>query len=157
MRLITTLFLLTSCGAGTGTTTTTSNERKVTGRCTLPNISRSIDEEILPYVTEFSEDALEYKAACFYTGSIVFAPRLEEPVIGYCLPPFKVVLSREYWDKASEDTRRTLVYHELGHCSLNSEHTDEDSFHIMNPVLLSDWDIFGRWKYLVRKLFEGDN
>jgi hypothetical protein len=154
MRLITTLFLLTSCGAGA--TTTTSNERKVTNKCTLPAISRSIDEEILPYVTEFSEDALSYRAACFYTGRIVFAPKLDGQVIGYCLPPFKVVLSREYWDKASEDTRRTLVYHELGHCSLNSEHTDEDSFHIMNPVLLSDWDIFGRWKYLVRKLFEGD-
>lgn len=62
--------------------------------------------------------------------SIIFG-NLESPRVGVCKKwnnssYREIQIDREYWNNASELSRKQLILHELGHCELNREH--EDSF-----------------------------
>ncbi len=37
----------------------------------------------------------------------------------------EVIIRKSWWDGANQDYRESLLFHELGHCSLDREHTDE--------------------------------
>jgi hypothetical protein len=38
--------------------------------------------------------------------------------------PSKIIVDRQYWNRATTTEREFLVFHELGHCYLNREHLD---------------------------------
>lgn len=50
-------------------------------------------------------------------------------------PNLHVEISREYWDKAAEDQREQLMFHELGHCLSGLDHARQSEFSIMTPRL----------------------
>lgn len=56
---------------------------------------------------------------------------LESPTVGLCVRPSIHSLPRiikidpTYWEKADDETRLNLIFHELGHCDLNCEHQEE--------------------------------
>lgn len=152
-KLLPVTLLTASCYAGA-----TSIERTpVVGSkpCTVEAISKQADKEILPYIEEFSDDAIAYGASCLKIKDIILSDNVKVGIAGYCQPGWAVVLSTPVWKSFSAWERRTLVYHELGHCSLNAEHVAEDDLmNIMNPTVLPEWIASRHWKDLVRKLFQ---
>jgi hypothetical protein len=53
------------------------------------------------------------------------------------------------WKLMTWQTKRVLIYHELGHCALNLDHTPDGSGSIMDPYLLSDTQSQPDWMGLV--------
>lgn len=126
------------------------------GPCTVQQISPHINKGLMSYVSSFSHDAMLRNIPCYPTPSIDFRsgyPSDNEAMIGYCMLYSQIKFVREYWDMATAQTRRTLVYHELGHCALRLDHSKEDSFDIMNPYILSDNITREAWPELVNQLF----
>lgn len=37
----------------------------------------------------------------------------------------KIIIDQTYWNKASDDQRLNLIFHELAHCDLNCSHQEE--------------------------------
>lgn len=143
------VLLLSGCSAGV--TTVTYNRRVQHRPCTVNSISPRIDSEILPFVKEFVKDANAYDASCFGVKDVIVLENVKDEIAGYCIPHFVVVMSQSFWDSASTWEKRTLVYHELGHCALDLDHTDEEE--IMNPYVLNERTASTNWQSLVRKLF----
>ncbi len=102
---------------------------------------------------------------------------IHEPLkhaVGICweTSPEKIVIDKKFWDKASSEVRKILIFHELGHCVLHRDHYDYSSVRpeylhpeknhvlpdsIMNQFLLTDEDLqWGGPQYyqdLVAELF----
>lgn len=36
----------------------------------------------------------------------------------------EIIIRKEWWDSESESSRRLMIFHELGHCSLGRDHND---------------------------------
>lgn len=145
------LFLTTSCAAGA---TSVTRSPPPVGACTVANISSRMDDVIAPYVEEFSHDATSYNRTCTKVRDIILSDNVKTGIAGYCQSRFAVVLSRTFWATADEWERRTLVYHELGHCSLDLDHTDEETLAIMNPYILPSYLAEKHWPQLVKVLME---
>ena len=151
-KLLPVILLTTSCYAGA--TDIQRSPVEGTKPCTVEAISYQADKEILPYIEEFSDDAIAYGVSCLKIKDIILSDNVKAGIAGYCQPGWAVVLSKSVWKNFSAWERRTLVYHELGHCSLNAEHVaDDDLMNIMNPTILPAWIAARHWKDLVRKLF----
>lgn len=148
--------LLSACSAGVSSVT--YPPRKHYRPCTVKRIiTRDVEASALPYVEEFSKDAISHQASCYGVRNLVISDMVGDFVAGYCLPRLVVVLSKTFWEWASPLERRTLVYHELGHCSLGLEHgSPDDMADIMNPYVLPDDAVEDNWPQLVDRLFEGE-
>lgn len=129
----------------------------------IPDIDN--DDDLKTVVTEFYDHArllgrpIEHTVKSVRIVDEVFG----EGMVGYCQQYKKYIevisgevkLKREFWDRSSYEQRRLLVYHELGHCALDLEHTPPDSDTIMQPYLLSDKDIYRvGWDKLVAEEFK---
>lgn len=82
--------------------------------------------------------------------NVVFVPNLNHvpgklKTIGLCTAAedgdlATIEISQEYWDKASQDEREILLFHELGHCLLKRGHCDaaDNGVHasLMNPFVI---------------------
>jgi hypothetical protein len=152
LLLVPSLLIVTSCYAGATSINRVPNGGK--SPCTVTAITKQADDTLVPYIEEFSDDAVKYGAACFQVKDVIISDTVKEGIAGYCQPRFAVVLSASYWKTASSWEKRTLVYHELAHCALDAGHVSEDDFqNIMNPYIIPDWIAERQWKELVRKLF----
>jgi len=65
----------------------------------------------------------------------------------------EMTILKSYWETASDFTKRSLIYHELGHCALGLGHTPENEKQIMNPYVLGDLYAEANWEPLVDFLF----
>lgn len=107
------------------------------------------DDDFTPYVKEFE------KACGITSGSIInFGNSFEKHVIGYCTPSNKnIKINRKYWNTADSYERELLIFHELGHCDLNRDHTegyrDQDPKFI--PVSIMGAEIFGANIYMANR------
>lgn len=56
---------------------------------------------------------------------IRFVRSMEGTVIGMCfyMSPRFILINKSWWDRANETQREMVIYHELGHCALNREHS----------------------------------
>lgn len=45
-----------------------------------------------------------------------------------------IKVDREVWDKSCEDTKRALIFHELGHCVLRREHTTSEMSYMFQSL-----------------------
>lgn len=143
----------------------------VVSRC---SIVQSIDPAIQPIVDEFLIDAQNHGAlvdiktiSAIEFGSVNNI--LMQNVIGVCMPLIflgervnspllrsnRVVVTSEY--PANSYKFKALIYHELGHCLLGRQHTN-DLRSLMYPII-SDNESFYRvfWKDLVHELFIGNH
>lgn len=64
----------------------------------------------------------------------------------------KIEIKRSFY-RPNTCSGRTLVYHELGHCALDSGHSAEGSFKIMAPTLISESRCRENWSDLVDDFF----
>jgi hypothetical protein len=159
MRGVLLVILLTACGGEPDCFFgAKKNAPKPRFPCTVAQVGGVIDPEVLPIVSSFSADAAAREIPCLHTPIVGF---IEKPlpedrnILGYCTYTIDVILVREYWNWLTPESRRTLIYHELGHCALLRPHTDPNAIDIMNPYLLSDSVAIPQWDRLVNKLFTG--
>lgn len=64
-----------------------------------------------------------------------------------------VTILKSAWERGTPQFKKTLLYHELGHCALNLDHTAGTETAIMNPHVLSDYEAASTWFDLVVELF----
>lgn len=106
----------------------------------------TVNHDLHSYVENFADEAKARGVDVSRSVSIQFVdsiqsdgPRTEAAAI--CTTA-GVRVSEKFWEDSfwSEDTRRQVVYHELGHCLLGLEHEDRgrnpEAVSIMDPVLV---------------------
>jgi hypothetical protein len=83
--------------------------------------------------------------------------RFDKPsIVGHCVvnsSGFRYIEIRSAVVARGEVFLKTLMYHELGHCLLDSGHTAEHEPQIMNPYILRDDYVQAQWTRLVKDLF----
>jgi hypothetical protein len=128
--------------------------------------------EVDPAFTLLS-DSFRAKAAEFGFKTPTIAIHFGEPpyglrsnleIVGFCYRwPFtrpEIRVRKMAWEFLNEKQRLALLYHELGHCALNREHTDteltalfETPTSLMSPYLVSESDLNKRYDYYISELF----
>lgn len=99
-----------------------------------------IDPNLLPYVMDYQVNKKLYiGVSTIRKIDIVFGSLSQNGWDGVCYyrgPYRKIVMDAGYWYDSSttEDDRLVLMHHELGHCDLNLDHTDDQT--IMNPYAI---------------------
>lgn len=152
--------LMVACGSEVQVTTTSSPQSKPFYGS--PSVDAS-SIELKLIVSEFyaSADLLDKKVNKSLK-SISFVDSMDEDVVGMCYffvtssgKEFyrEIKLLRSFWMTATAQSKRVLVYHELGHCALSLEHAPERSPKIMAPVVLSDKVSAPSWYSLVTDMF----
>lgn len=93
-----------------------------------PRKGKVVEEVFKPYVKTF-ESVTNVKVVDI---PITFEKQQEDTVIGVCwvfgfinLEWREIRIDPEYWDRATEDEKESLILHELGHCALSRDHTEE--------------------------------
>jgi hypothetical protein len=132
--------------------------------CAQQEASVFIDPELRPYVesySAYSKRELGSDVLLFQKISIFFIEKFDSPTQnGVCHVRIRtngqkiereIIISRYWWDRMSEGERASLVYHELGHCSLMRPHTTNDQS-IMYPHTI---DISENTDFYVKELFQG--
>ena len=102
--------------------------------------SNEVDEELLEYVEQFGAEF-----ECIDVSDV--PPRfeaLELPRIGVCKTwtttsrsYHEILIDPDTWDDMSDTRRELLMYHELGHCLLEMDHSD-DRDSIMYPSIMNE-------------------
>lgn len=165
MKLLLSALLLSGCGAATQIDNL-MNEKQ------LPKVNKSRpditgDNDLHSIVDLFYSDiVLKGKTPDRTVDNIQMADESlfkdKDGMVGFCqqyTQGFQIVkgevrLDQAFWDTATYETKRLLVYHELGHCVLDLSHTAQDSETIMQPILMSDGEINSiGWDNLVDQEF----
>ncbi len=108
------------------------------------------DSTFKPFVDSFTSNARTYLSKpTFVVGDIPvnFGDTSNNEFDGVCNSysdgSKEVLIKKSWWDKASNHQKEVMIYHELGHCSLNRDHDGEllskDDYEvkasIMNPTI----------------------
>lgn len=106
----------------------------------ITRLNDPIPKEVNNFVLEFKESI--YKNIGnpnfrFFEGHL-------KSTIGLCIIGFNYILiKKSWWDQSNFESKRALIFHELGHCGcLLSHNNDEDLIcpkGIMNEYLPSTW------------------
>ena len=159
MKVLILALLLVSCGVDDQSRKPIANNLP-----SLPN-----DEAMQLIVNEFYSNAntlhmkVNYNVHTIYfvdefaVEDIASADKPED-IIGLCHHRSSgayIEIKKPFWDAATSQTRRTLVFHELGHCALGiRKHAPDDSGAIMEAVIIPDWLTTSNWTALVKDLFK---
>lgn len=95
--------------------------------CNRPE--EGIDSAFIEYVDLFIKEASDRGQSFEYSDvrSIRFDEIEDSSVNGFCsYVTNNISIDKENWERASENSRRATIFHELGHCVLNRRH--------INPV-----------------------
>lgn len=108
------------------------------------------------YEQEFRELAEVYGWFTLPPVSIVFSDlsHKQGPVVGLCYSSVRkriVQIDYTFWQNSSETSRTTLIRHELGHCLLGRDHTENG---YMAPAVLSDSYVKKHEAKLLQELFK---
>ncbi|MBD2699134.1 hypothetical protein IC229_00680 [Spirosoma sp. BT702] len=87
----------------------------------------NVPAEVEPFILAFRQEAQQRNKTVATNNLIVtFGTTLGEDVCGECIPGKtpRIVLNIDdfCWQKASQQERECLIFHELGHCLLNRAH-----------------------------------
>jgi hypothetical protein len=88
-----------------------------------------IEDEFVPYVSQFEQEALKRGKQIQVKTSIEFGTPPFNEAIGYCdVNPFnkKIIIYEPLWSRFGELSKRALLFHELGHCELGKFHDDTE-------------------------------
>lgn len=99
----------------------------VLGVSKISNSPIYVNPEFKPYLTLFKEDAKRFNAPIdLYKLTTIFSNTVPTGTLAYCLPSTNtVVVSSRYWGSMNTQQRKTLLYHEWGHCALKRDHTED--------------------------------
>jgi hypothetical protein len=130
----------------------------------FPKVEADLEATML--VRQFYADGQSLqKSVAMDVTRVYFVDSFDEEnsrVIGRCLiygfedgstSHKEVEILKPFWDKASWTSKRTLVYHELGHCALELDHTAPQSGAIMQPTMIFDDHAADNWFDLVTEEF----
>lgn len=94
------------------------------------SIASSVDEELLPYVRSFEDEASLRGISVNWSDhhmTVGFAD-IETNAVGRCLTytdaSKKIELDKSYWNNQSAIGKEFVIFHELGHCILDRSHLD---------------------------------
>jgi hypothetical protein len=121
-----------------------------------------VDEGLLPFFTEFLEDAHTYNKTIDLSPlySVTFE-KLDLTVGGICysfrdkygdITSSKVVIASRF-KSANKYRLKSIVYHELGHCLLGYGHSTASGDLMYLKVLKTDY-LRDNWPRLVKDLFD---
>lgn len=131
----------------------------------------NIPDEFVDLVLEFIDEG-ERRGVSLNYEDLGLTISLEEnlddpPLLGYCKSRKNsktVVISREFWESRniSFESKKSLLFHELGHCLLGREHRSDTIIanicsSIMKPGTADCVEILGSriwWDYYLDELFE---
>lgn len=122
--------------------------------CTVSQVSRYVHSDLAFFVASFSTDARSRQVPCYHSDYVTIQTKdpTDPGVAGYCLFSSGLRVIQSVWDNIDVETRRTLIYHELGHCALHQGHVT-GVLDIMNPYLAPASVTSSRWEDLVNTLF----
>ena len=83
-----------------------------------------VDKEFISILNEFKMDAKKYNITPnFKNMTTVFVSDISGDVLAYCIPRLNTIrVSRHKWNRMDLLSRKILLYHEWGHCTLKREH-----------------------------------
>jgi hypothetical protein len=88
--------------------------------------------DFIKYINSFeTEIGLKVKTPIVYKSIVLSEEELKKSrSVGTCYRYANsnknfIDIEKQYWDAASELLKEQLIFHELGHCELNLEHTEE--------------------------------
>jgi len=124
------------------------------------------DEALIEITDQFYADAERYgKSTDRSLDSISFVngfKNQKERTVGLCstfnydngaLARKTITILASYWKDATPLCKQSLMYHELGHCALDLDHTADTAKSIMRPSVFCDDYAETHWKELVKELF----
>jgi hypothetical protein len=98
-------------------------------------VGLKVDPEFAPYVQKFIQGAIDHNRVEFVQYLLVdFVPEIPSSQRGYVIlgecdgmetPHREVHISKVEWIDLSPIEQEELIYHELGHCVLDREHTTD--------------------------------
>lgn len=122
--------------------------------CPMRALAYTHDMTFTGYLQMFQRDAKKFDVGCYRTQQVYFDEKMpSDETLAYCIPGQRVVVRRTTWDKMDEIERKTLVYHEMGHCALNLDHTPDGNADIMASELLHPAIARRHWSKLVALMF----
>lgn len=101
-----------------------------------------VDEKLWPFFEQFEAEAKQRGFSINLVTQQIQA-RIEPipaPNVGLCNRATNnrvIVIDQDFWENRSELKRELLVFHELGHCSLNLEHREDNAGGICNSIMRS--------------------
>jgi hypothetical protein len=106
----------------------------------ITRLDNPIPQEIIEYKQEFKEKIYEDIGNPHFQ----FFEGFSSSVIGLCFMGLnKILVKKSWWDKAKPESRRALIFHEMGHCSCILGHTDDENMFcpesLMNSSLPHNW------------------
>lgn len=132
------------------------------------NAEPVISSPLLPYVNRFLEFCDYYHTDCSevnrFSIQLVDIPDRSKlykllgleynTTVGLCRNISKEIeVSLAYFKSALKEEIEQLVFHELGHCILNLEHTKDSEVNIMNPYTLPGYMYLNNYNQLINELF----
>ena len=97
----------------------------------------------------FYRDA--FQRGCFVESESVYFARLEPSIAGYCVYGFGILLNEDNWNSYGPYQRLELMYHELGHCALNLDHSEPG---LMSPSIHREYEVRENWTEWKEDLFK---
>ena len=97
-----------------------------------PKEAINLNDALHPYFETFADEA-ELRGFTFDWEEARIEGYISDlsvsGVLGQCvhdnLDPDRVIIDQDFWNEASSSDKEFIVFHELGHCYLNRNHTDE--------------------------------
>lgn len=127
-----------------------------------------IDPRLKPYVETFLKYCKLYKTDCSKTAKfkivLVKIPDRKElfkllglpfgTVIGQCWERSNEIhISEDYYKSSTPVEMESLLIHELGHCILDLDHTEDTETDIMNPFSLPGYVYLRHYNELINRYF----
>jgi len=118
--------------------------------------------QLQPYAEEYFTDAHLYsvKVRQDNVSYHITEPPLHKDhpnAVGLCLygeVSSFILISRTYWNTATHNQKRALMYHELAHCTLGIGHTDAPGA-LMHPYVHTVEYLEGNIEWMIKEFFEG--
>ena len=127
-----------------------------------------VNPELQPYFDEFIEMCAKYSESKEHCRERLpgfigfgFGYMNSSEMVGYCIHTGRFfnhlsfsVIHEKYFKTLPEFQKRDLVFHELGHCLLGLDHTEDG---IMKPSLDSSWYYEYNWDDYAHEMFSRKN
>ena len=118
-------------------------------------------DEFIALCEEYPESRKHCKKRLTGFIGLGFGPMDTTKMVGYCLHLgsfFNYIsyssIHEEYFNELPEFQKRDLVFHELGHCLLGLDHTEDG---IMKSSLSWSWDYKYNWERHLHEMFSRKN
>jgi len=101
-----------------------------------------VDEKLWPFFEQFEVEAKQRGLTINLVTQQIQATieSIPAPNIGLCNRATNnrvIVIDQDFWTNRSELKRELIVFHELGHCSLNLEHREDNAGGVCKSIMRS--------------------